>query len=145
MTTTAALASSGREPSCGAAADRSEPHSGDGIRDHANQAGHDLSPQAGAAEVAHAVSHFGQGSPGLASPGEDGWRAVAAAVVEALDGSQRKLLLARLADTDPDVVVAGVTWMEQWHAANAERRREARKEKSRDRRRRQRRDGARAR
>jgi len=61
--------------------------------------------------------------------------------VEVLDGSQRKLLLARLADTDPDVVVAGMTWLDQWPAGNAERRRTDRNRKAKDRRRRAARSG----
>jgi len=80
----------------------------------------------------------GQGSPGVASPGEDGWRPVAAAAVEALDGSERKLLLARLADSEPEVVVAAVVWLEQWHAGNREQRRADRRRAEHDRRRRQR-------
>lgn len=61
-----------------------------------------------------------------------------AAVVDGLDGSERKLLLARLADSDPVAVEAGLRWLAEWHAGNAERRRTDRNRKAKDRRRRQR-------
>jgi hypothetical protein len=64
-----------------------------------------------------------------------------AAVVGALDGSERKLLLARLADSDPEAVEAGLRWLAQYHAANRERDRIRRNRKAKDRRRRQRADG----
>jgi hypothetical protein len=46
-----------------------------------------------------------------------------AALVEALDGCERKLLLSHLAQTSPAVVHAGVVWLGEYHAANRERRR----------------------
>jgi hypothetical protein len=112
--------------------------SGNPVRNHANHAGGRLSPQAAAALLRGLPDGSGQGSPVSATSGESGWRPVATAAVEALDGSDRKLLLARLADSDPDVVVAGLTWLQQWHEANAERRAGDRRRKAKDRRRRQR-------
>src|SRR5260370_28456367 len=41
----------------------------------------------------------------------------------ALAGSDRKLLQARLAATDPDVVERGIQWLQEWHAEAAEERR----------------------
>lgn len=95
-------------------------------------------PQAAAAEIRTARSDLSQPAASADQPGESGWRAGAAAAVEALDGSQRKLLLARLAATDPDAVAAGLAWLERWHAACDERRRADRHRKAKDRRRRQR-------
>jgi hypothetical protein len=66
------------------------------------------------------------------------WRATAIAAVEALDGSERKLLLGWLADTEPETVIAALVALEQWHAGNAERRRIDRNDKAKGRRRRQR-------
>jgi hypothetical protein len=60
------------------------------------------------------------------------------AAVEALDGSQRKLLLTRLADSEPEAVVAALVWLEQWHAGNREQRRADRNRARKDQRRRQR-------
>jgi hypothetical protein len=64
-----------------------------------------------------------------------------ATAVEALDGSERKLLLVRLADTDAAVVAAAFTWLGEYHAANRERRRVCRNQKAKERRRRRRVDG----
>jgi hypothetical protein len=60
----------------------------------------------------------------------------AAAVVEALDGCERKLLLTHLARTSPTVVDAGIMWLGEYHAASRERRRTIHNRKSKDRRRR---------
>jgi hypothetical protein len=61
-----------------------------------------------------------------------------AAAVESLDGSERKLLLSRLANSDPEVVGAGFAWLAEYHSANRERRRVNRNQKAKERRRRQR-------
>ena len=60
----------------------------------------------------------------------------AAALVEALDGSERKLLLSYLARTSPAMVQAGILWLAEYHAASRERRRTIHNRKSQDRRRR---------
>jgi hypothetical protein len=65
----------------------------------------------------------------------------AEALVESLDGSERKLLLARLARAEPTVVEAGVAWLAEYHAANAERRRANHNRKSKSRRQRKRTEG----
>jgi hypothetical protein len=135
-------------------------HPGDGTVNHENQAGRHLSPRAAAEEKPQAVevptpvassaeaaalrALLGHAATAPDQAGESGWQAVALAAVEALDGSERKLLLARLADSEPEAVVAALVWLEQWHAGSAERRRADRSRKAKDRRRRQRRDGARA-
>lgn len=59
-----------------------------------------------------------------------------AARVEALDGSERIILLGHLARAYPDVVEAGFELVAQWRADNAERRRVAARRKDHDRRRR---------
>lgn len=61
-----------------------------------------------------------------------------AAAVELLDGSERKLLLSRLANSDPGVVAAGFAWLAEYHSANRERHRVNRNQKAKERRRRQR-------
>jgi hypothetical protein len=58
----------------------------------------------------------------------------AAALVEALDGCERKLLLSHLARTSPAVVHAGIEWLAEYHAASRERRRTIHNRKSKDRR-----------
>ena len=58
----------------------------------------------------------------------------AAALVEALDGCERKLLLSHLAWTSPAVVHAGIAWLAEYHAASRERRRMIHNRKSKDRR-----------
>jgi hypothetical protein len=63
-----------------------------------------------------------------------------AAYAEALDGSERKLLLAWIAATHPAVVDCGARWLAEYHTANAERRRTVRSRKAKDRRRRRRAD-----
>ncbi len=65
----------------------------------------------------------------------------AEALVEALDGSERKLLLVRLARAEPAAVEAGVAWLAEYHAANAKRRRVDHNRKSKVRRRRKRAEG----
>jgi hypothetical protein len=57
---------------------------------------------------------------------------------EALDGSERKLLLSHLARTYPDVVEAGVAWLAEYHEAARERQRAARRRREHDKRQRQR-------
>ena len=59
----------------------------------------------------------------------------AAALVEALDGCERKLLLSHLAQTSPTVVRAGIVWLGEYHAASRERRRAIHNRKSKERRR----------
>jgi hypothetical protein len=61
-----------------------------------------------------------------------------AAAVESLDGSERKLLLSRLANSNPEVVAAGFAWLAEYHSANRERRRINRNQKAKERRRRRR-------
>jgi hypothetical protein len=102
-----------------------------------------LSPQVKAAALADSGDTSGQGEPVSATLAEDGPKSSAEARVEALDGSERKLLLAHLARAYPDVVDAGSVWLAEYHAANAERRRLANNRKSKDRRRRQRTAGLR--
>ena len=58
----------------------------------------------------------------------------AAALIEALDGSERKLLLSHLARTSPALVHAGILWLGEYHAASGERRRTIHNRKSKDRR-----------
>jgi hypothetical protein len=58
----------------------------------------------------------------------------AATLVEALDGSERKLLLSHLARTSPAVIQAGIVWLGEYHAASRERRRTSHNRKSKDRR-----------
>src|ERR1700684_1508389 len=53
---------------------------------------------------------------------------------EALDGSERKLLLSHLARTYPDVVEAGVAWLAEYHKAARERQRTARRRREHDKR-----------
>ena len=60
----------------------------------------------------------------------------AAARIEALDGSERKLLLDQLARVHPDVVEAGFELVAQWRAECAERRRKNGRRHEHDRRRR---------
>lgn len=70
-----------------------------------------------------------------ASAGESGSRGALADVLEALDGSERKLLLEVLADGWPDVVEAGLQRLAEWHADCRERYRATRRQKARERRR----------
>jgi hypothetical protein len=79
----------------------------------------------------------GQSEPQSRAAG-DGAEPPAEALIEALDGSERKLLLIRLAHVEPAAVAAGTAWLAEYHAANAERRRADRNRKSKDRRRRKR-------
>lgn len=72
---------------------------------------------------------------------DDGAELPPEALIEALDGSERKLLLVRLARAEPAAVAAGAAWLAEYHAANAERRRTDRNRKSKDRRRRKRAEG----
>jgi hypothetical protein len=85
--------------------------------------------------MATEVSYTEMISEGIRAVG-DGAKLPAEALIEALDGSERKLLLARLARAEPVAVAAGVAWLAEYHAANAERRRTDRNRKSKDRRRR---------
>ncbi|MGH3251779.1 MAG: hypothetical protein ACRDOI_36980 [Trebonia sp.] len=62
----------------------------------------------------------------------------AAVLVEAMDGSERVLLLRHLAESHPDVVEAGVAWLAEWRAEGAERRRIGLRHREHDKRRRQR-------
>ena len=61
----------------------------------------------------------------------------AEALVEALDGSERKLLLSHLARAYPDAVETSVAWLAEYHEAARERQRAARRRREHDKRRRQ--------
>jgi hypothetical protein len=61
----------------------------------------------------------------------------AAALVEALDGSERKLLLSHLARAYPDAVETSVAWLAEYHKGARERQRKARRRREHDKRRRQ--------
>lgn len=129
--------------------------------DHENQGARHLSPHAAAegkpqavevpspvpssAEVAALRALLDRAPTSSDQAGESGWQAVALAAVQALDGAARVVLLEHFADTDPALVLAGVTWLEQWYAGAAERQRAARTRRGHDRRRRQRQADARAR
>jgi hypothetical protein len=80
-------------------------------------------------------------SAGAASVAGTGPLGDVAAAVNGLDGSERKLLLGHLAGTRPDVAAAGLAWLAEYHAANAERERIRRRERKREQRRRRRADG----
>jgi hypothetical protein len=72
-------------------------------------------------------SHLEPGSITMAAiPAEPS----AAALVDALDGCDRKILLGHLARTSPALVDAGIAWMAEYHAANRERRWTIRNRKS---------------
>jgi hypothetical protein len=60
---------------------------------------------------------------------------------EALDGSERKLLLSHLARAYPDLVEAGVAWLAEYHEAARERQRKARRCREHDKRQRHRAEG----
>ena len=62
----------------------------------------------------------------------------AEAYAEALDGAERKLLLAWIASHHPEVLAAAVHGVAQWRAGAAEHRRQVRNRHSKDRRRRKR-------
>jgi hypothetical protein len=76
-----------------------------------------------------------QSASGSTLPAEPGPEA-AAALVEAMDGGERTLLLNHIAQAHPDVVTAGVEWLAEWRAECAERRRKAGRRREHDRRRR---------
>lgn len=61
----------------------------------------------------------------------------AEALVEALDGSERKLLLSHLARAYPDAVETSVAWLAEYHEGARERQRTARRRREHDKRRRQ--------
>jgi hypothetical protein len=67
----------------------------------------------------------------------------AAALVEAMDGAERKLLLNHVAQAHPEVVEAGVVWLAEWRAEAAERRRKNARRGEHDRRKRRRAGGMR--
>lgn len=100
-----------------------------------------LSPQVAPAEPGDERDASVQGAQGgydgsQSAPGTD-----AAALVEAMDGSERTLLLRHLAATRPDVVQGGIAWLAERRAEAAERRRTDRNRKAKDRRRRRRVEG----
>ena len=70
-------------------------------------AGNRLAPQASPAALAGTRPVSASGAPGCATPVEAGAECAAVAYVEALDGAERKLLLAHIARAYPEVVVAG--------------------------------------
>lgn len=63
-------------------------------------------------------------------------KADAQSLVEALDGSERKLLLSRLARAYPDAVETSVAWLAEYHEGAREQQRTARRRREHDRRRR---------
>ena len=67
-----------------------------------------------------------------------GGEPAAPALVAAMDGAERSLLLAHLAQAHPDAVEAGIDWLARWRAEAAERRRKAARRHEHDRRRRRR-------
>jgi hypothetical protein len=67
----------------------------------------------------------------------------AVAYVEALDGSERTVLLNHIAQAFPGVVVAGAELVAQWRAESAEHRRKNLRKREHDRRRRRRAEGSR--
>jgi len=95
-----------------------------------------LSPQAAAAKRGSGADSSGQPHPGSATVGEASPELSAAARIEAIDGSERKLLLDQLARVHPDVVEAGFELVAQWRAECAERRRKNGRRHEHDRRRR---------
>lgn len=101
-----------------------------------------VSPQVAPAAHAGGRTTPGQVPPGLATLAGNGPETAALALVEAMDGSERAVLLRHIAATSPAVVHGGITWLAAWRADVAERRRVASNRKSKDRRRRQRRQAA---
>ena len=98
-----------------------------------------LPPQASAGGVHTMDTSADQGAPALATPVEGGPECAAVAYVDALDGSERKLLLTHIAQAWPEVVEAAAGLVAQWRAECAEHRRKAARRKDHDRRARQRR------
>lgn len=97
---------------------------------------HPVEPVAVAHRVGPATS--GQGGPVSASAIGDNPESSAEALVEALDGSERKLLLSHLARAYPEVVEAGFARLAEYHAAAADRQRASRRRREHDKRRRRR-------
>jgi hypothetical protein len=95
-----------------------------------------LSPQAGAAERGGGRTAPGQGEPASARVGGAGPELSAEARVEALDGSERKLLLDHIARVYPAVVEAGFALLAEQRAESAERCRKNGRRREHDRRRR---------
>lgn len=67
--------------------------------------------------------------------GEDARELSAKALADALDGSERKLLLGHLARVHPELIEAGFAWLAEYHEASAERRRVSRRRRDHDKRR----------
>lgn len=111
---------------------------GGGFRDSRVTTPGRLSPQAAAAKCGTGGPLRDSPQPNSARLAEGGPELSAETLVEGLDGSERKLLLDHLARAHPELVEAGVAWLAEYHAANAERRRADRKRKEKDRRRRRR-------
>jgi hypothetical protein len=100
---------------------------GDGSAGHARHLGQ---PPVSAAHgrLARALAGAARDAPGqvpavAGGAGETGPAAAVLAAIEALDGNHRRLLLDRLAATRPDVVEAGIQWLQEWQAEASERRR----------------------
>lgn len=101
-------------------------------------AGCDPSPQVAPVAPAGGRPVSASVAPGSATPVEDGPECAALAYVEALDGSERAVLLRHIAQAWPEVVAAGAELVEQWRAECAESRRANGKRRRREQRRRQR-------
>jgi hypothetical protein len=95
-------------------------------------------PQAAPLALAGGRDTSDHGAPGSATPVEAGPECAAVAYVEALDGSERKLLLTHIAQAWPEVVEAGAELVAQWRAEAAEHRRKRLRRNEHDRRRRRR-------
>jgi hypothetical protein len=94
------------------------------------------SPQAADGAPGGGRDSSAQSAPGSATPVEGGPECAALAYVEALDGSERTLLLRHIAHAWPEVVAAGAELVEQWRAECAGHRRERAKRMRREQRRR---------
>jgi hypothetical protein len=85
---------------------------------------------------ARAAACRGQGEPAAATVASTAQELSVEARVEALDGSERKLLLNQLAHGYPDLVEAGFDLVAEWRAECAEKRRASLRRREHDRRRR---------
>jgi hypothetical protein len=82
-----------------------------------------VSQQVSAAAVVTREPGSDQSAPASASPAEAGPECAALAYVEALDGSERAVLLRHIATAWPEVIEAGAALVAQWRAEAAEHRR----------------------
>lgn len=97
-----------------------------------------LSPQVRVNASGAILASGDQDEPAGNAGGSDGPEWTAEALAEALNGADRKLVLARIAATDPEVVMMAAAWLAEERAEGAERRRVTNNRRSKDRRRRQR-------